>query len=331
MEHGEYQRLKDFYLLHYATELSNIATTDPVAYYQLEAAFAEADNLGDSAEKYYQLARNEILAKPRSAGATAFYLRRYGKFLLQSDQPKEAIPMLDSALSYAKRAEYLPYMAELSGLLDSLYALTGDSGHAYLYALLNKEYIGRLNAANRQDEILALDLENEIRTREMLAQQEEQRTLHRHNIQYMAITLLIGACFAILAMLGVLQVPRWLISAMGFISFIFFFEFIILLIDHKVQVLTHGEPWMMLSIKIMIIAVLLPFHHWLEHKVVHYLHHHPIMAGIRGKLRPMVQRLAAVFTRKKAKATPAQASQQTPTVKPLAELPHPKATTSKTD
>jgi hypothetical protein len=329
IEHGEYQRLKNFYLNHYTHELTNTASTDPAAYYQLKAAFAEADNVPDSAGKYYELARNEILAKPRSAGAIAFYLRRFGKFLLHSGQPERAITTLDSALGYATKAEYLPYMAELSGLLDSLYALKRDSGRAYQYAQLNKEHIGRLTAANRQDEILALDLENEIRTREMLAQQEEERTRHRHNVQYMAITLLIGICFTILVMLGVFKVTRWLISAMGFISFILLFEFIILIIDHKVHELTHGEPWMVLGIKITIIAGLLPFHHWLEHKVVHYLHQHPIMAGTREKLRPMIQRLRNIF-RKKAKAPP-QAGERPPSVKPLTELPRPAASTSKTD
>jgi hypothetical protein len=327
MEHGEYRRLQGFCLNYYPKQFEAFAQTEPASYYQLKAAFAEADRQSDSANHYYELAGREILSKPRGAGTRAFFLRSFGRFLLQWNKPDRALVALDSALKYAVKAEYLPYMAELSGQLDSLYALKGDSARAYTYARLNKQYSDRLFSANRQDEILALDLENEIRTRELLAQQEELRTRHRHNIQYMGITLLIGVCFAVLVMLGVFPVPRWLISAMGFISFIFLFEFIILIIDHKVHELTHGEPWMVLGIKVIIIAGLLPFHHWLEHKVVHYLHHHPIMAGSREKLRPMLQKLRR-FLPKKAPALP-RADEKVPSVKPVIKVPLPKATTSK--
>jgi hypothetical protein len=66
-------------------------------------------------------------------------------------------------------------------------------------------------------------------------------------------------------------VPEWTIQALGFISFIFLFEFIILLADQKIHHMTHGEPWKILAIKIVLIAILLPLHHWIEHKVVQRL------------------------------------------------------------
>jgi len=49
------------------------------------------------------------------------------------------------------------------------------------------------------------------------------------------------------------------------------FEFIILLADNRIHEWTHGEPWKVMSFKIILVAMLFPLHHWLEHKVIHYL------------------------------------------------------------
>jgi hypothetical protein len=178
-------------------------------------------------------------------------------------------------------------------------------GKAYHFARLNQRYTAALTQANRQDEILMMDMENELRGRELLARQEEARTQHRHNIQYTAIVLLIGFCFMVLALLGSFRVPRWAITGMGYFSFIFFFEFIILIIDHRLHELTHGEPWKILGIKIIIIAILLPLHHWLEHRVVHYLQTHRMINPASFSLRILMQKMRLLtLPQKKPAETP---------------------------
>jgi ABC-type nitrate/sulfonate/bicarbonate transport system substrate-binding protein len=72
-------------------------------------------------------------------------------------------------------------------------------------------------------------------------------------------------------MMGWLAVPPSVIRTLGFLSFIFLFEFIILLADKQIQGWTNEEPWKILLIKIALAAVLVPLHHWLEHKVIVYL------------------------------------------------------------
>jgi hypothetical protein len=46
------------------------------------------------------------------------------------------------------------------------------------------------------------------------------------------------------------------------------------LADKQIHHMTHGDPLQILLIKIVLIALLLPLHHWLEHKVIHYLMRH---------------------------------------------------------
>ena len=57
------------------------------------------------------------------------------------------------------------------------------------------------------------------------------------------------------------------------LTFIFLFEFIILLLDRTIQAWTHEEPWKVLLIKIVLAAGLVPLHHWLEHRVIYCLSH----------------------------------------------------------
>ena len=118
---------------------------------------------------------------------------------------------------------------------------------------------------------MVLELENEDQLRELAAQREETRTKRRHNIQYSAIVILIITGFVALVILGRFHVSTWLIQILGFFVFIFAFEFIILIADHSIHHLTHGEPWKILLIKIFLIGFLLPLHHFFEGKAVSFI------------------------------------------------------------
>ena len=104
----------------------------------------------------------------------------------------------------------------------------------------------------------------------------------------MGIVVAIAALFLMLVMAGVFSVSKNTVRILGFFAFIFLFEFIILLADNQIHHWTHGEPWKVLAIKIGLIAILLPLHHWLEKKVIHYLTSQELLKakgrGILGKL-----------------------------------------------
>ena len=124
---------------------------------------------------------------------------------------------------------------------------------------------------SKATELLKLEVDNDTRRRDRLAKEEEQAREHRHNVQYMGFTVGLVALFIALVMMGWLAVPTSVIRGLGFLSFIFLFEFIILVTDKQIGELTHDEPWKVLLIKIVLAAGLLPLHHWSEHKVIHFL------------------------------------------------------------
>jgi len=128
-----------------------------------------------------------------------------------------------------------------------------------------------LNNMSKNDQMLVMEIDHETRQREHAAELEKQSTDRRHYLQYSAIIVIMITVFIVLLMLGSLKVPEWIIKMLGFFSFIFLFEFIVLISDHKIMEITHDEPWKILLIKIFLIAILLPLHHWIEKRVVSLL------------------------------------------------------------
>jgi hypothetical protein len=158
-----------------------------------------------------------------------------------------------------------------SNALKNLYNETGDYKNAFHYYDVYAKYKDSLNIYAKEKEVALLEIENinkqKIRDKENARIAEERR----HNLQYMAITVSIITIFIILILLGMFTVSKLMIKILGFFAFIFFFEFIILLADEKIHHMTHGEPLYVWLIKIVLLAVLLPLHHLLEEKLIHYL------------------------------------------------------------
>lgn len=90
----------------------------------------------------------------------------------------------------------------------------------------------------------------------------------------MVITIGIIALLITMAVLVMFKVPRGLIKAIGFFVFLLLFEFIFLVFKKDIYSITKGEPWRDLLFMIAMAALLVPLHHWLKHKVLHYLTSH---------------------------------------------------------
>ncbi len=286
MQNGLFNELADFYTKKFPEELAVMHRKDTISYYRVMAYVYENRGIKDSA--LYMYAKADEMVWKKIAHIKFFlsnFEKRYAQFLLRNGNTTLATQKMEQAFMAAKDAAYLPYMIETSQYLDSLYYAAGNTAKAYTYAKLNKQYADEQLAVTKQDALLQMEIDNETKQRQIIAEHEQKQTERRHNLQYMGIIIGIVLCFIMLTMLGSFKVPKIIIKSLGFFSFIFFFEFIILLADHKIMEITHHEPWKMLGIKILIISFLLPFHHWLEHKVIHYLIEHKLVDTNRFSLR----------------------------------------------
>jgi tetratricopeptide (TPR) repeat protein len=198
----------------------------------------------------------------------------YGKLLFKTEKYQQAIPhfllvekLSDSVKNISTKISALQY-------LDTCYQRIGDYKMAYTYS---DKYINakkELDEKQKAQDLLGLEIDAENKRKERLETEEKEATIKRHNWQYMGIIMAIVALFTLLASFGVFKVSIKWIKALGFISFILLFEFIILIADNWIHHATHGEPWKVLAIKVVLIAALLPLHHFLEKRVIQYITRH---------------------------------------------------------
>jgi hypothetical protein len=90
--------------------------------------------------------------------------------------------------------------------------------------------------------------------------------------------------FVALVVLGMFKVSATVIRGIGFFAFLLFFEFIFLIFKKNIYSITHGEPWKDLAFMIGLAAILVPLHHFLEKRVLHYLTSHNRLTGMRERI-----------------------------------------------
>lgn len=243
----------------------------------------------DSAEYYLAKAAPQFESKANRMNKYLFYDNMGTLFEKKKDYQK--------SLLYWKKAEAmsneigdLELKIDVAQRMDSLYQKSQDFKNAYLYNTKYQLYSDSLRKLATEKDLMVLEVDNENKRKEREALQAEDDTRTRHNIQYMGITVAIACVFILLTMFGIFRVSSTTIRILGFFAFIFLFEFIILLADHEIHHLTHGEPWMIMAIKIVLISILLPLHHFLEEKVIHYLTSRKMLelnkAALFSKLMP---------------------------------------------
>lgn len=226
----------------------------------------------DSAGFYFNREEPDVESKANEPSKADFY-DAVGEFYKMQGKPAKAIGYYLKEEKVGKITGDLQVLQNAAVNLDSLYRETGDYRQAYAYRTQSANYSDSLRSLTKETELLKLEVDNDNRRRERLAKEEEENLERRHNVQYMGFTVGLAVLFILLIMMGRLAVPPSVLRALGFVSFIFLFEFIILLTDKQIAAITHEEPWKVLLIKIALAAILVPLHHWAEHKVIHYLSH----------------------------------------------------------
>jgi tetratricopeptide (TPR) repeat protein len=234
-------------------------------------AFAD-EGREDSARYYFQLAGPAIEARGNLEMRYEFN-QSIGDYHRKRKDYAGAIAAYKKAFDLVAGNVDPEAEVEVADTLRSLYERVGDFRSAYMYNQRSIAAQDSIRAQTHETELMKLEVDTDNRRRERAAREEEVSTERRHNIQYMGFTAGLVLLFITIVLLGHLTVPVSVIRTVVFLSFIFLFEFIILLLDRTIAEWTHEEPWKVLLIKIVLAAGLVPLHHWLEHRVIHYLSH----------------------------------------------------------
>src|SRR5687767_6976594 len=234
----------------------------------------------DSAGIYFNKALPYFEQKISENNRVPFYAQLAGYYKKTGNNDK-AIEYYQKVREIGERNGQLENVQGAYKHLDTLFERKGDYKLANQYNGLYYQYkdsIDKLKKENEIAQIEALDEQQRL-TREEEAQAEIRRK--RNQIQYMGITIGIGVLFVALVMMGWFKVSASTIRAIGFFSFLIFFEFIFLVFKKNINGITQGVPLYDLAFMIALAAILVPLHHWLEHKVIHFLTSHH-MLKLRG-------------------------------------------------
>lgn len=227
----------------------------------------------DSAKYFYNKV-SSFFENDVNTGNQYNYYYQLGILYKKTGEVDKSIDYFLKANIIADKTGSLEIMKTTAEMLDTLYQLKGDYRKAVYYGSLNYKYKDSLAKLGKEKDLLQVEAADEQQRQERIAKEKEEKRKKRDSIQYLAITIGIAALFILLVMMGMFKVSVNTIKAIGFFVFLMFFEFIFLLFKKNIYAFTKGEPWKDLLFMIGLAAVLLPLHHWLEHRVIKYLTSH---------------------------------------------------------
>jgi tetratricopeptide (TPR) repeat protein len=227
----------------------------------------------DSARKYLAKAKPMFENSTNGNSQVGFYAQ-LASFYRKSGDKKNAIDYYLKVKEISEKNGLLENIKKAAQYLDTLYTETGNSTLAGKYNATYYQYKDSIETLKREKELTQVEADDEQQRQVKLVKEAEELKRRRNNIQYLGIVIGIIGLFVTLVILGMFKVSAGLIKAISFFVFLMLFEFIFLVFKKNIYSITHGEPWKDLAFMIALAALLVPLHHWLEHKVLHYLTSH---------------------------------------------------------
>lgn len=224
----------------------------------------------DSALHYYKLAEAELTVA-YDAGISLSVCKAMAETYLQNKDSGQAKVYYEKSFALCKQINQTASFSSISSQLGMLHAKKSDFKQAYYFEMQADSATKLLQQNEAKDKVVLLQVDRENKKRESDLLEAEQKTQRKHNLQIMAITLVVTGIFAIMLFLGMFAVSKTTIRMIGYFAFISLFEFIIVLLDHPIIAFSKGEPFKIWGIKIFLIAMLVPFQHFLEHRLINYL------------------------------------------------------------
>jgi tetratricopeptide (TPR) repeat protein len=250
----------------------------------------------DSAAYYFNKAKPAFEQSNSEASNMSFY-GQLAKFYKLSGNNQKAIEYYLKVKEMSDKSGLLENIQGAAKNLDTLYTRMGNFQLAGKYNAIYYQYKDSIDKQNREKELAQVEADDEQQRQTKLLKEKDENDRRRKSTQLIGIAIFIAALFTALVMLGMFKVSKATIRSLGFFAFIMLFEFIFLVFKKNIAGITKGEPWKDLAFMIALAALLVPLHHWLEHKVIHYLTSH-------NRLTTSGQSLLSKFGRKTKPAKP---------------------------
>jgi tetratricopeptide (TPR) repeat protein len=240
-------------------------------YYRNMGSIYQYGGKYDSAVYYLQLAQPAFEKEYNERSRLSLY-SDIASCYTKLNKPQQAISYYERALALKGPIRTPGQAAQYSFSLSSLYAQLQDYKKAFDYSQKGVVLEDSMQTVSTNKDIASIEVNNERKRHEKELEVAAQHQLTRRNLQYMAITIFITGIFFILIVIGMFPISKITVKLLGYFAFISLFEFLVLLIEPLLHRLTDGEPLKIWLIKIVLIALLVPFQHYLEHGLIRFLH-----------------------------------------------------------
>ena len=280
MDRDDLKGIIEFYTVKYPEEFEKLQKNKPT-FCKISGLICEGLNDLDSAIVYFEMEEQLHIDNRDSHFLANYYLRR-GEFHLRHDQLSLAKEFLKKSYDIIVLHQYSSSgkLLSLSKLLQDVEVKLGNYKEAYLYGLST---INSLKQENEKldiaDDIVKLEIKSEEQQKKLQQSYKDQEKQKKHKLQYFGIGIAILVLLVIMVFISSMQVPIWVIQMLGFFNILFVWEFIIILLDHRLIEITHGEPIKLFGMKVVIISILFPLHHVVEKVVTNYLIKHKLISS----------------------------------------------------
>ncbi|MBC7861506.1 MAG: tetratricopeptide repeat protein [Bacteroidia bacterium] len=232
---------------------------------------------------YYYLKDEAIITSKFSKGHQLTFYRELAECFKELNQTASSISYFEKAYGLSEKSGDLFSNDTIAQSLADLYAQEKNFERAYYFANLRSGYIKEIKNLSKQADITLMDIDREKKKHDKDLADALAAERIKREAQYLGISIATVFLFIILIVFGMFPISKVTIRMLNFVAFICLFEFIILLIDGWLHDLTHGAPLYIWLAKILIIALLLPLHHTLEHVAIKFLSS-PKLQRFRQKL-----------------------------------------------
>jgi hypothetical protein len=265
----DYKGICDLYCTKtYEPYYLELKETKPSVYYRIKAYIYENNKQLDSADMYWNVARASTSSNNKAF--LSAYFSSYGNYCLRRNNIDQAIMQFDSAFYFAKLSNYLPFILKAAQMQDSLYRTKGDYKTAYQWLQESKKYTDSTYAYLNNDMLSAIEYNTNKEIEEINTAKELHRQELNHDLQVYGILALIVILLYLLLVFSGRNISVGTIKFCGYMLVVFVFEFFIFLMHKLFHAWVHA-PFFLILMNVALIATLLPIHHALEHKFIHYL------------------------------------------------------------
>lgn len=273
LDNNNLNELYNFYVSKFPDELDKLKDNQPVAYNRIKSMIFEFKQNIDSALFYFNLAEQAVI-QSNNNDYKAYFFKRKGEFFIRNGKISDGIRCFEKSIEFGQQAIDMSIVIDCSDILDSLYLLNLNYEKAFHFLRLNKLYSDSNKKINEIDKMKFAEVNHNIELENLYAHKIEQKKQKEHTLQLSFIVLIITFLLIILVVISNLSISIWVIKLHGYFTFVFLFEFIIYMLKIVYHSITHREeesPIESMIFKSILVALLLPLHHWTEKHVVHFL------------------------------------------------------------